>query len=437
LIIVGAIGGFVSYVAIPPPAKAVFQMTLEQKASENPVGVFQRSNVAFFRAAEQAFKSPVLIERTLNALGDSEVSPDQLDGIGKKLTFERIALTPNTPVYPGQIPSNTYTGSYTSTDPDLAVKFLETHVKLYLDSEIEKTLKVIRVEVDFLTQEMTKSQKELNRTDWELQDFKRKNIDALPQQARQYYDYLFDLQKRESDAGKELAKSSAVLQHDVTRMSSEERLVTSRHVDAHPYKSAIAEKERLLAEAQASGKGNQHPDVVRLLRELGELQGLEKEAEDNKENEEEKSINPSYSKSRDELSSAQVNARIAAIEAGRLKKDLSRIKGVVERLPQLEAEHGELQRQYDSAKSTYTKLEDELKKSKLQLELERAAAVARYDIISPPAIEYTPPLKNIAIRLGIGAGAAFGVALLQAGLRGLRRLKKQKKKSTETALQTR
>src|SRR5207249_2875516 len=48
LVIFGLCGGLVSYMLLPPPSKAVFQMTLEQKASENELGVFQRSNIAFF-----------------------------------------------------------------------------------------------------------------------------------------------------------------------------------------------------------------------------------------------------------------------------------------------------------------------------------------------------------------------------------------------------
>jgi uncharacterized protein involved in exopolysaccharide biosynthesis len=421
LTIIGIAAGGFSYVLLPPPKKAVFQMSLEAKTTENPVGQFGWSNVAFFRAAEQNFKSPVLLEKTLSLMGETEVTPARLDGVMKKLTFDRIQITPGQ-IFSGQTPANTYIGSFSSSDSDFAVRFLEAHLKNYLDSEIDKTLKYIKVEVDFLTQQVTETQKQLNRAEWDLLEFKRKNVEALPTQARQYYELYFELQRREKDAADAANKADIAVHHGAKNTFGKDEMISTKRVAARPFTQRIAEKQAELAEANAAGKGPEHPDVLRMKSELARLEELERKAENSKDTTDEKSINTWYMEAQKQLSDAETVRAQARSEVGSLRRQLDQLKGIVGRLPDLEAQHGELNTTYEATKTTLTKLEDQLKTVRLQLDLERAAAVARYDIISPPAIEYVAPAKAVVTRLGVGAAAMFVVGLAQAALRGWRRM---------------
>jgi hypothetical protein len=341
----------------------------------------------------------------------------------KMLTFDRIQITPGQ-IFSGQTPANTYVGSYSSSDPEFAVSFLDAHLKNYLDTEIDKTLKYIRVEVDFLTQQAGDTQKQLNRAEWELLEFKRRNVEALPTQAKQYYELYFELQRREKDAADAANKAEIAVRYGATSLNGKPQMIATRRVQAKPFEQKIAEKESQLAEANAAGKGPEHPDVVRLKSELARLQELEKKAES--DHTDEKSLNTWYMDSQKQLSDAETVRAQARSEMGSLKAQLSQMKGIVQRLPDLEAAHAELSHTYEATKATMTKLEDQLKTAKLQLDLERTAAVARYDIISPPAIEYASPIKNIIQRLGVGGGAFFAFGLVQASLRGLRARQRRK-----------
>jgi hypothetical protein len=382
----GAIAGGLSYFVLPPPRRAVFEMSLVSSSADNPVQEYQRSNVAFFRSVEQTFVSTALIHRTLAALGEEAASEEHVSAVKNNLAILQLGGL------------NTYRGTYADGDGEQAVRFLGQHLQLYLDSEIEKTLKVIRAEAEFLRNQLAETEKELRRTEHELLVFKKDNIDGLPEQARQYYDYLFDLQKRNSESDTRMARIYAQLELDRTRLRGEEPLIESRIMATRPYEEALVEVNRSLAEAQAAGKGDEHPDVRRLKDQADRLRDLAKNAERGGDTRIERSRNPSFQSIKNSVHELEVSARVANREARQVEKDLKRIREVVDRLPELEARYAELTRSYDATKALHTRIFEQLKTTELQLELERASAHARYDIITPPSLEFVSKNKKVLAR---------------------------------------
>lgn len=411
LALTGAIIGGATYVLRPPARTAVFEVSLVPGVSDNPVSRFDRSNLAFFKSAEVNFRSSTMISKTLSELGEpaEKVTAERLAEVQGRLNFASVG-----PPMP-----NTYRGSFSAPTGEEAVRFLETHVKLYLESEIEKTLKVIKAESDFLAEQLNETEKELRRTESELLEFKKENIDGLPEQARQYYDLLFDLKRQESSASMEIVKLRAELQMSSDRLRLEQPLVESQIRETQPYQEALLQVNRELAEARSSGKDSEHPDVIQLERRKEELERLSKERKKS-DADVVRRRNPNYDALQNELHRLEVAERVAQNESGRVKSDMARIKSIVDRLPELEATYSELTRSYDATKALHTRIFEQLKATQLQLELEKASAAARYDIITPPNLEYLPRDKAIAKRsaLGFMAGLALGLAL--ATIRRLR-----------------
>ena len=406
LTLIGLIGGVLSYFLLPPARTAVFEISLIPAPAENPVQRFERSNVTFFRSAQQNFRSPTLIRNTLIALGEPDPSPGELSSIQSRLTFDAIF-------------SNTYRGTYSSKGAADAVSFLEKHVHLYLDTEIEKTLKVIRAEADFLQKQLADTEEALQTTEAELLRFKQENIDGLPDQARQYYDLLFELQKRQSEVDKEIGRIRSLHQVDRGKLDVAEPLVQSRVLETRPYQSAIVDINRQIAEARASGMDEEHPEVQRLNAQAEELRRLAASG-DGGETESERRRNPAYEALQDNLRQLEVAERTAIGESARIKRDLERVKAVVDKLPRLEADYSGLMRSYDATKDLHTRIFQQLKTTELQLELERASAVARYDIITPPALEFTSPVVGVLRRAVLLSFVGFALGLLFAALRQLK-----------------
>ncbi|MCC7074845.1 MAG: FHA domain-containing protein [Deltaproteobacteria bacterium] len=406
--LLGFIGGGISVLPFPPAVRAVFDVRLHSKASNNPLERFDSANIEFFRSAGTTFRSTTLIEKTLTDLGTASVNPGQLQAVQLQLSFDNTGGDQN---------SQTYAGSYQSATPEQSLAFLEKHVDNYLQGEIEKTLKIIGSQVDFLSGQLGSTEKDLKETEARLLEFKRKNIDGLPDQARQYYDYLFELQRRESDLAASINRLEAEAYVDQQRLSTETPLVESRVLATRPYQQAIVEVNQRLAQARASGLGDDHPDVRELKAKLEELRRLATEAERTTDDTEiERSRNPVYESALDRLSRLRASAAATRSERARLAQDQVRVKAIVEKLPQLEAQYADLTRSYDATKELHTRIFDQLKTAELQYALEKASASARYEIITPPRLEASSLMRVVVKRAGslLIAGILFGVFIAVA-----------------------
>jgi uncharacterized protein involved in exopolysaccharide biosynthesis len=409
------VAGAASYFIKPPPRKAVFEVSLRPDTAQNPVVPYNRQDVGFFTSAEQNFRALPLIERTLRALGEQDVSAERMAEIQKNLEFFVVGVPkPNGPV--------TYQGVFVDRDPEWSVRFLKEHFEIYLETEIDKTLKKIRLEAEFLTKRLDDAEKELRRTETALLEFKKENIDGLPEQARQYYDYLFQLRTQQSAAAMAAARLKAEVGLDKQRLGDEKALVEDKIVMSQPYQAAMVDATRQLADLKAQGKGPEHPQVIALEQSIAELKALAEKAKDDPIIEQRR--NPLHDTFKKALVEREVSARIAGQEAARVQKDLRRVEEIVARLPDLEAEYAELNRTYDATKKLHTQIFETLQTTKMQLDLERASIKSRYDIIAPPNLEFISARKKIMNRAVSSGGVGFVVALLVTALRQLKRMHK-------------
>jgi hypothetical protein len=412
----GFAAGASTLVLSPPGRSATFQVNLISVMADNPVRKFERGMVEFFRAAHVSFKSPALIEKTLASLGDYDITPGRIGAIQGGLSLEGVGKAGSTV---------TYRGTFGGGAGAWPLRFLGAHVRLFLDSEIEKTLKQIRVEVDFLEKQLAENEKELSRTEREVLEFKTRNMDGLPDQAARYYDLLFELERQKSSTESEYTKIKSLQRLDRVRLSSENPLTESRVSSARPYQSAIVDTNAKLATARASGKGDDHPEVMQLRSQLEELQRLARDTEaSGGAADVVRQRNPTYNAIQDNLRGLDAAEETARSEMGRLRRELERVKGVVDRLPQLDAQYASLQRSYDTSRDLHKSIFGQLKATRLQYDLEKASARARYDIINPPALEFISLFKVGGIRgaAGLIAGAIF--ALLIATIIRFRQLKR-------------
>lgn len=415
--VIGALIGVVLYVVAPPPRRASFALGLVEVLADNPVGgprgggPGRTSPVEFFRSAELNFRSPALIEKTLAALGEVDAGPERISSVQTRLEFGAVGYN-----------SKTYVGAFTDRDGAAALSFLDAHVKLYLEEEIEKTLKVITGQAAFLEKQLADTERELRKNEWDLLEFKKKNLDGLPEHARQNYELLFELQRQQSANEREVARLAAQKRVQAGRLRDEDALVSSRVETTRPYQTSIVELNRRIAESRARGLGVDHPDMIRMRAEVEELTRLAKESvERGEETEVEKKINPVYTKIKEGLSNLEASESTAIAERDRIAKEVERVRGIVDRLPELESTYAELTRAHDARKQIHARIFEQLETTRLQVELERASATARYDLISPPVLEVASPLKAIALRVGAGLFSGLFIGIALAAFRHLRR----------------
>ncbi|MCK6550890.1 FHA domain-containing protein [Myxococcota bacterium] len=401
--------GLVSMKLMPAPSIATFQMSIHTQQQENPMANFNRVALQFFKSAEQNFVSPVVVRKTLTALGYTDVDDDLIKDVQDKLTFNKMGG--GIPGHPMNSQSNTYNGTYRSNNPDEAVRFLDRHLKTYLESEVEKTLRVVQLEVDFLAKQLAESQEEMNRAEWELLEFKRKNIDALPDQARSMYGRVFELVNRQRELADESVRYQRALSHQQRKVLFESPTQKGNIVRARPYDNAIAAKEQELAAHSAQGKGPQHPDVIKTRQELEKLQELARTAEVDGPTTSVENVNPTYTMAKDTYDELVKSEDMIRTHSAQVQAELDDVRAKIADLPEREANYATLQRNFDTAKDAYERLLSQERTAKLQLDLERNSASARYDLIVPVQLADASTVKDAAKRMVIGGGLFFFIAV--------------------------
>lgn len=401
LTMLGTAAGAASYKFRKPPVKADFELSLVPSASDNPVDPFaQRKHLEFFRSAANNFVRPALIHETLLQLGETDVTPDRIRSIQERLEFQKTTQF-------------TYSGAFSAATGEEAMQFLEVHLELYRDAEIDKALKVLLVEVQTLEKQVADAQQRLDSTEAALTAFKQENSEGLPEQAKQIYGQLIELGAMRSAAQSLVAQASADITVSRKNLKSEDPIIESRIEESKPYSDAIATAKKDLAQLRAEGKGEQHPDIVEAQQKLAAYEALRDEVLDRGTTKVVKSKNPLYANARGSLNEAEAAYKVASGQLSRVGKDIEKFEELREKLPRLEAEYADLTRDYEANQNQYAELLNKLTSTRTQLEIERAQASARYDVITPPNVAPVSRTKAIIKRslLGFALGLFLGIGL--------------------------
>ena len=119
---------------------------------------------------------------------------------------------------------------------------------------------------------------------------------------------------------------------------------------------------------------------------------------------------------------------------GSISSLLARSEKIVNKMPEVESRYAQLTRNYESAKAHHTRLFDKLRTSQLQLDLERASAKGRYEILTPPESSGVPVKKALVKRTLLGAMGGLGIGIMIAAMLELKRYLRARKRSTSTAI---
>lgn len=401
-----ALVGNVSAFIFPPRSEAAFTMRIMPSQDEDS----QRNdpkNQRFYTAVEQNFSSPQLVQKSLDA-SPASGRPSLSDALGS-LNFKSVAHM-------------TYEATFTHPDPDFAVAFLSHHMKNFIDFQISRTLHVRQKELDFLTSRLKEREDELRRTEEALKNFKDKHLEGLPDYASGHITTRESLMAQRASLSAELARANAELALARKRLAEGAPLLARKVAAASPYEQSLVEVKRKLSEARAKGLGPDHPEIQALERQQRDLERLAAEARSKEATALEISADPELNALRARVGEMEVAVKGTSAALGEINAQLSRLDKIVGKMPEVEAEYAELTRSYGVNKEMHAKLFAQVRESQLKLELERTSALARYEVLEPPASSGVPLYKALLKRTGLGAGAGIALGVVIALLLEFRRL---------------
>lgn len=390
----------------PPPGSAWFEMTLLSQGSTNPMARDNSEGAQFFVSAESAFRSLPLIKRTMHELGVPNLSDSAASFIQNELSFERQG-------YQSQL----WRGEYKDATATRAAEFLKKHLEIYLETEIDKTLKVIRTSTEFLENQLNDARKDLKLAESKLLQFKDEHPEAIPKDAVLPNPLKQTIAEATSVAG-QLAQVNQEISNVKDQLARGTALARGQLEKSKVFEQQVLAVRAKIAEARARGFTDQHPEMQRLRSEEQNLLRLADQTARQEASDAERRVDAETLGLKERLATLTAQQQRLQQQLGEANKKVNSAR--LESLPELQSRYHELSRDYESKKKKYDALAIELDGKKLQLEMERASGRAHYDIITPPTAEEPSVTRTMIKRAGMGGVVGLVLAVMAAAVLELR-----------------
>jgi len=430
--VLGLVFGLAQAWLRPPPGSAWFEMTLVGSGDHDGP---REEGPQVFVGPESTFRSLPLIKRTLTELGLPDPSDALASEVQTQLTLERVGFN-----------SSVWRGEYQSTTADRATEFLKKHVNVYVESELDKLLKVLRTDAEFDRAQEAHAAEAVASVREQLVAFSDEHPEAIPKDA-----------KLPDDARPQLGPGASA-ERIQQRIASTERSLRTAYTKiqsqkARPYLEQATAAEAKIAEARSRGLRDQHPEIKSLLNLQSSLRSRANGLLAVEPSPSEQSLDPQIASLKQEL--AELRARLEQVRGSANAAATGMSQGVggttpvsvaapppgheptvrvvpapspsaprepAQSLSQLRIGYDELARQYERAKTEQDTLIKKRENTERLLDRERMSAEARYGIITPPTPAKASMAKAMAKRGAMGTALGFIIAVVVAACLELRRM---------------
>lgn len=415
--LVGGALGTASYVYVPPVRAAYSVVTLRPAPRTNPIETEMRASPAeptqFFEGAERAFLSRESIMGTLAKMGTPAADESVADAISKRIRFENMGnYTYTAVVSPPLLEKRT----------DWHVRFLDAHLRNYIDGEIGRKMKGFVAEVDFLRTQTEASNQRLQDIVRQTVQFREANSDQILAQTTIGPGSQAELESKRIEISGRIDRLAGEVEAARSQLGRGSMLSQAKSQSTQSDRDALHLVNRKLNELRAQGLADRHPEVQRLLNEQRNLQRMVDEHLHSDVTQFEKNANVAYDSLRSQADQLGAQLRAARAERDTIESGMRSLRTISVRSPQVNARLEELTRMKAEAERQHGLLFDGLKKAEVHLELERVSTTSRYEIVVPARLESPAARKAFALRLTLGL--VFGT-LLVAGLMALAELRKR------------
>lgn len=365
----------------------------------------------------------------------------------------------------GQMPTMiAFTIAFEGDKPALTQKVANELVSLYLNENVKTRTERSAETYDFLTDETKKVEDQIRALNEKLAAFREKNIENLPEQMAINREFMQRTERELTDKIAEirmLESNYSIQQGQLAQLSPmrESLSSTGERVSLDP---ASRLNDRRSEYASAIGKYSpDHPDVVRLAREI---EGLEKQVGSSSDSQKEarrladlrgelaaakkkysddhpdiarlnreiaglesalrnapevrastlKPDNPAYISVEAGIESNRVQLRAAQAQRDELRRKLAYYEQRIAATPGVEREYGDLARELSTLQARYNDLRARQQAAGIGQELEKERKGERFTLIDPAQLPEDPVRPNrmaiMILGMVLSLGGGFGYA---------------------------
>jgi polysaccharide chain length determinant protein (PEP-CTERM system associated) len=318
--------------------------------------------------------------------------------------------------------SGIYTITYIDTDRRKARQMVQTLLDIFVEDTLGKTVNQSDSAIEFLDVQIAKYDKLLRDTEQRREDFKRENIGLMPNNSKNYFTQLQEIERQIeqselvlSEFKNRSSRIKAQIAEFKANQSSQGEVVVRTSLD-----DRIEEQERKLDEMLLLYT-DQHPDVINVQHVLETLR--ERKEDEIKKIQPNRTLedSPVYQDMQIQLSQTGANISTVSTRVESLKKKHLELAKLVDIVPKIEGELLRLDRDYEVHKKNYNELVGRREQARISDEVESGTEQVKFRVIEPPYVPLRPDFPNRAlfdlavllIAIGIGYGFALLLSLLQ------------------------
>ncbi len=384
----------------PLMASLTYQPDIDQQVKMLARTLISRPNI------ETLVKTPGL-EFNTTAPGDLEVLVSRL--------MTEIKVVPTAA-------GNLYEITYRETSPQRAKRLVEATVALFVNTGASAKKRDSEDAGRFIDEQIRNYEAQLTQAEDRVKQFRIRNfgvsgvsnqdyfarVSGLTEQVNKMRAELLAAERARASYSRELALEDPQL--PVVAAPAAVAVVSDLEVRLAAKKSQLDELLRRFTEA--------HPEVINAQTAIAQLEAETRRVAATALKESttapggKAATSPVYQKLR--LSLAQSDAEVASLRSqlSTQTAQLNEVRGLAGRVPQVEAEHAQLNRDYDIVRKAYDAMVARRESAALGVKLDASAQLAEFRVVEPPRVSSAPafPARLHLAALALVAALALGLA---------------------------
>ncbi len=361
-------------------------------------------------------------------IGKSGLASSSLSPLERERTIEtllrEIKLT-------GSGRDNVFTFVYRDSDPIRARFVVEKLVALFVESDLGAKARDTESARGFIDQQIKTYEARLAEAEGRLKDFKVRNLGIADSSGKDYFTRMSALSEELGRISVELRAAEQSRDALKRELSGETATLlpdpnAASDLPGSPELDARIEAQRRQLDELLRRYTDLHPDVVASRRLIARLEEQKQQDADARRRaalakpaRAPSTLNPVSQQIK--LALAESEAAVAAlrVRAGDLQSRVNQLRASATRVPQVEAEMAQLNRDYEIIRRNYETMVGRREKASLSEDVD-ATRLANFRVIDPPRSSPTPVFPNrlalapllLLAALALGAAASFVVAQL-------------------------
>lgn len=321
---------------------------------------------------------------------------------------------------------NLYLLTYRDTDPHRAQKLMERLVELFVDTGSDSKRKDSEDASRFIDQQIKAYENKLIEAENRLKEFKLRNFGFSGTSDQDYFARMSALAEQVNKLKLDLSaveQSREALKRELE--SEDPQIPAGTAAAGQPLPVASELDTRIDAQRRQLDEllrryTDEHPDVIALRRTLGQLEAQRKaEAEARAKAGGGRAVgnaatNPVYQRLRISLAETEAQAASLRTQLSTQQARLDQVRAQASRVPQVEAELAQLNRDYDVIRRNYDQLVSRREAAALGLKIDQSSQMAEFRIVEPPRVAGMPVFPGrfvLGLLVAVGSIAAgIGVA---------------------------